>query len=59
MQLAFSAGVYNCSWVASYIHTYIHTYTNETHSLELQQDLIPTFVSYLDITLNVGCQRRD
>ena len=31
--------VYNCSWVG------IHTCTNETHSLALLQDLIPTLAA--------------
>ena len=31
--------VYNCSWVS------VHTCTNETHSLALLQDLIPTWAA--------------
>ena len=31
--------VYNCSWVG------VHTCTNETHSLALLQDLIPTLAA--------------
>ena len=40
--------VYNCIWVG------VHTYTNETHSLTLLQDLIPTLTARC-FTLNAGC----